>query len=67
MTHVKEPDTLSGDLEKAIRDLLREELEPADKIKAVAEGTKLLMVQHKIDGREAEEGSFFGGKKGRQT
>lgn len=51
------------ELERAVRDVLKEEnLDAADRIKAIQAGTQLLAVKHKIR-PEGEKENFFGDKK----
>lgn len=55
----KTPTSLIADLEKAIREVLKdEEATLAEKIQAINAGTRLATARHKISGDDAE-GSFF--------
>lgn len=54
-------------LEDGVRDVLKSpEASPADKLKAIDTGAKLLAIRHKIDTSEGGDGSssFFGGAGG---
>ncbi len=56
----KEPKDLSEVLELAIRKVLRDkDTKPADRVKAIEAGTKLLSIKHKIEGG-GNDGNFFG-------
>jgi hypothetical protein len=48
-------------LEDAVKQMLKAEIEPAERIKLIDVGAKLLMIKHKLEQDDTSgDGSFFG-------
>jgi len=61
VTRRRSKDPLLADLRNAVKAVLSDaKATPAEKLKAIEAGSKLLMIQHKISDREDEGGNFFG-------
>ena len=56
-------DPFLAKLKKEITDMLEgDTLTPAERLKAIEAGAKILGIQHKIDGESERDGSFFAAK-----